>query len=82
MINQLCAAGLRIGPEDRPLIAVWKNEALSQKQSVRPGGKITLAVRIRQAMREAAAELKVLKEEGARVLAWLVTRGASARRGL
>ena len=32
----------RIGPEDVLLIAVWKNEALSQKQPVRPDGKITL----------------------------------------
>ena len=32
----------RIGPEDVLLIAVWKNEALSQKQTVRPDGKITL----------------------------------------
>jgi polysaccharide export outer membrane protein len=32
----------RIGPEDLLQISVWKNEALSQKQPVRPDGKITL----------------------------------------
>jgi polysaccharide biosynthesis/export protein len=32
----------RIGPEDVLQIQVWKNEALSQKQPVRPDGKITL----------------------------------------
>jgi polysaccharide export outer membrane protein len=32
----------RIGPEDVLQISVWKNEALSQKQPVRPDGKITL----------------------------------------
>ena len=82
MINPLCDAALRIGPEDRPLIAVWTNEALSQRQSARPDEKIPLVVRIRRAMREAAADLKVLEEEGAYVMAWLVTRGATAGRGL
>jgi polysaccharide biosynthesis/export protein len=32
----------RIGPEDMLQISVWKNEPLSQKQPVRPDGKITL----------------------------------------
>jgi polysaccharide export outer membrane protein len=32
----------RIGPEDLLQISVWKNEAISQKQPVRPDGKVTL----------------------------------------
>ena len=32
----------RIGPEDLLQISVWKNDALSQRQPVRPDGKITL----------------------------------------
>jgi len=34
----------RIGPEDMLLISVWKNEALSRTVTVRPDGKISLAL--------------------------------------